>query len=255
MSRASTPNVLSSAAELLTSCSAWLSMAVTCGITPAHLHLSDLAEGAKAVVSDRQSLGYTLAQTALFAGLLAYLSSIQQIVFDHFHAAGEIGLVFGAVAAPMAAAAFTNSRVVGRLGLRRVGHLGVVAYVMIATLHALVAWFSEESLLLFVILQGLLMGSFAFTSSNLNTLAMEKMAPIVGMVSSIQGVIGTVVAAIAGFMIGQAFDGTQLPFLWGLSLCGAVGLALIVATEPKRMFERLGSGRGSAPLNPAPAAE
>ena len=203
------------------------------------LALGELATAARAVLSERQSLGYTLAQTATFAGLVAYIASIQQIVFDAFEQPGAIGWVFGAVAVPMALASWLNSRLVGRYGLRRVGHLGVLAFVILTTLHASVATVWGESLAEFVILQGLVMASFAFTSSNLNTLAMEKMAPIAGMASSIQGVIGTIGAAIVGFAIGQAFDGTQLPFLWGFALCGIAGALLVVLTEPRRLFERL----------------
>jgi DHA1 family bicyclomycin/chloramphenicol resistance-like MFS transporter len=214
------------------------------------LNIGELWTAAKTVMSERQSLGYTLAQTAFFAGLVAYISSIQQIVFDTFRAPAQIGLVFGAVAAPMAVAAFVNSRFVGRLGLRLVGHLGVVAFVVLTSLHALAAILYPEGLIEFVILQGLVMASFAFTSSNLNTLAMEKMAPIAGMASSIQGLASTVIASAAGFAIGQAFDGTQLPFLIGLAVCGWVGALLVVLTERDRLFERLPSGGDAV----APAA-
>ena len=203
------------------------------------LDLRELASAARSVLTERQSLGYTLAQTAIFSGLVAYIASIQQIVFDAFQRPEAIGLVFGAVAAPMALASWLNSRFVGRFGVRRVGHLGVLAFVILTTLHATIATLWGESLTEFVILQGLVMASFAFTSSNLNTLAMEKMAPIAGMASSIQGVIGTVIAAGAGFAIGQAFDGTQLPFLWGFAVCGVVGALLVLFTEPRRLFERL----------------
>jgi DHA1 family bicyclomycin/chloramphenicol resistance-like MFS transporter len=80
----------------------WAFLRIPETLKPEHrrsLGAADLLEGAKAVVSDRQSLGYTLAQTALFAGLLAYISSIQQIVFDVFKRPELIGVVFGAVAA------------------------------------------------------------------------------------------------------------------------------------------------------------
>jgi len=203
------------------------------------LNVGELWQAAKTVVSERQSLGYTLAQTAFFAGLVAYISSIQQIVFDTFRAPERIGLVFGIVAAPMAVAAFTNSRVVGTLGLRRVGHLGVVAFVTLTSLHAALALLFPEGLTEFVVLQGLVMAAFAFCSSNLNTLAMEKMAPIAGMASSIQGLASTVLASAAGFAIGQSFDGSQRPFLIGLALCGWVGALLVVLTDRKRLFERL----------------
>ena len=56
-----------------------------------------------------------------FSGLVAYIASIQQIVFDAFGRGELIGLVFGAIAAPMALASWLNSRVITRYGLRRVG--------------------------------------------------------------------------------------------------------------------------------------
>jgi DHA1 family bicyclomycin/chloramphenicol resistance-like MFS transporter len=65
---------------------------------------------------------------------------------------------------------------------------------------------------------------------------MEHMAPIAGTASSVQGVVGTVGAALIGFLIGQQFDGTPLPFLIGTAACAAGGFALIVLTEPKRLF-------------------
>ena len=65
---------------------------------------------------------------------------------------------------------------------------------------------------------------FAFTSSNLGTLAMEQMGPIAGTASSVQGVVGTIGGAAVGYAIGQAYDGTALPFLLGH--CGLRGYHL-----------------------------
>jgi len=182
------------------------------------------------------SRGYTLATTVSFAGLVAYISSIQQIVFDAFHAGRFIGLVFASIAAPMALASWLNSRVVGRFGLRRVGHSAALAFVAVTGIHAAVALAGLESLPLFIVFQAVTMACFAFTSSNLGTLAMEHMAPIAGTASSVQGVVGTVGAAAIGFLIGQQFDGTATPFVVGTAVCAAGGFLLIVLTEPKRLF-------------------
>ena len=187
-------------------------------------------------ISERQSRGYTLATTISFSGLVAYISSIQQIVFDAFHAGRYIGLVFATIAAPMALASWLNSRVVGRFGLRRVGHSAALAFMVVTATHAALALSGLESLPLFITLQALTMACFAFTSSNLGTLAMEHMAPIAGTASSVQGVIGTVGAALIGFMIGQQFDGTPVPFIVGTALCAAGGFVVIVLTEPRRLF-------------------
>jgi MFS transporter, DHA1 family, multidrug resistance protein len=189
-----------------------------------------------ATLSERQSRGYTLATTVSFSGLVAYISSIQQIVFDAFHAGKYIGLVFASIAAPMALASWLNSRVVGRFGLRRVGHSAALAFMLVTAVHAAVALAGYETLPVFITLQALTMACFAFTSSNLGTLAMEHMAPIAGTASSVQGVIGTIGAAAIGFVIGQWFNGTPLPFIVGTAACAAASFVLIVLTEPKRLF-------------------
>jgi len=190
-------------------------------------------------VRDPLSRGYTLALTVTFGALIAYISSIQQIVFDAFGDERYIGLVFAAVAAPMALASYTNSRVVGRFGLRRVGHSAAAAFAAITAFHAGLAIAGQENLWLFIVLQALAMCSFAFASSNLGTLAMEHMAPIAGTASSVQGVVGTTGGALIGFAIGQAFNGTATPFLVGSALCGTTAFLIVLATEPKRLFARL----------------
>jgi DHA1 family bicyclomycin/chloramphenicol resistance-like MFS transporter len=187
-------------------------------------------------IREPMSRGYTLALTVTFGALVAYISSIQQIVFDAFGAGRAIGLVFAAVAAPMAVASWANSRVVGRFGVRRVGHTGAAGFAIVAALHAALALAGAESLALFVVLQGLAMACFAFTSSNLGTLAMEHMGPIAGTASSVQGVIGTIGGALIGLVIGQAFDGTPRPFLIGVVACAAMAFLIVLATEPKRLF-------------------
>ena len=219
------------------------------------LRWRDMGEAIRMTVTERQSLGYTLALTATFGALTAYIASIQQIVFDAFGAGEWIGLVFGAIAAPMALASWTNSKVVGRFGLRRVGHSGAVAFATITIAHALLAEAGLVSLPVFIVLQALAMCCFAFASSNLSTLAMEHMAPIAGTASSVQGVIGTIGAAVIGFAIGQAFDGTVGPFLWGFALCAVAAVALVIATEPRRLFARLATDEEAERLPVPPPPE
>jgi DHA1 family bicyclomycin/chloramphenicol resistance-like MFS transporter len=136
----------------------------------------------------------------------------------------------------MAVASWTNSRVVGRFGLRRVGHSATVAFTLIALIHVGVALAGYETLAMFILLQSLTMCAFAFTSSNLSTLAMEHMGPIAGTASSVQGMIGTIGGAILGYVIGREFDGTVIPYLVGTAACAAGGLVALLLTEPKRLF-------------------
>ena len=192
-------------------------------------------------VRERQSLGYTIALTVTFSALIAYISSIQQIIFDVFKAPEMIGLVFAAIAAPMALASWFNSRIVERFGLRRVGHSAALSLSIVTIAHASLALSGHETLASFIVLQGLTMACFSLTSSNLGTLAMEHMAPIAGTASSVQGVTGTLGAAIIGFMIGRSFDGTATPFILGTAICTSLGFLLIVLTEPRRLFAPIGA--------------
>jgi MFS transporter, DHA1 family, multidrug resistance protein len=132
-----------------------------------------------------------------------------------------------------------------------VGHTAALLFMLVTAAHFAVALTGRETLPVFIILQGLTMASFAFTSSNLGTLAMEHMAPIAGTASSVQGMVGTIGAAAIGYAIGQQFDGTLVPFAAGSAACAAGGFALIVLTEPKRLFARIGARRAE-PLPPVP---
>ena len=213
----------------------------------------EIAKAAIETVREPLSRGYTLALTATFGALVAYISSIQQIVAEAFDSPGAIGIVFGAIAAPMALASWTNSRIVGRFGLRRVGHGATLAFALVALAHLAAASAGLESLAAFIVLQSLTMVCFAFASSNLSTLAMDRMAPIAGTASSVQGVAGTVGASVIGYAIGQAFDGTVLPFLWGMAICALVTLLVVLATEPRRLFA--GPSGGQPAPEPGPPAE
>jgi DHA1 family bicyclomycin/chloramphenicol resistance-like MFS transporter len=215
----------------------------------------DMASAAWATIREPQSRGYTLALAITFGGLTAYIASIQQIVFDVFHAPGAIGLVFAGVAAPMAVASWANSKVVGRYGLRFVGHGGMVAFTLVTLVHALIGASGGETLAMFVIFQGLAMACFAFTSSNMGTLAMEHMGPIAGTASSVQGVVGTIGGAFIGLMIGQAFDGTAQPFLWGMAGCAAISLVIVLLTEPKRLFAGVDMEAQARAMEPCPPPE
>jgi MFS transporter, DHA1 family, multidrug resistance protein len=89
-----------------------------------------------------------------------------------------------------------------------------------------------ESLVLFVLLQAATMMTFGLIGANLGSIAMAPLGHIAGTASSVQGLIGTIGGALIGAAIGQAFDGTQIPFLIGLVLCGVSALAVATYANP-----------------------
>jgi DHA1 family bicyclomycin/chloramphenicol resistance-like MFS transporter len=160
-------------------------------------------------------------------GLFGFINSIQQIVFDVFGRPDLMALVFASIAGPMALSSYLNSRIVERLGSRRIMIIALCGFCGIAALHLAIAWTVGETLIVFIALQALTMASFGLISANLGAISMRPLGHIAGTASSVQGVITTVGGALIGLAIGQAFDGTTVPLLAGFTSCGI--LALLVA--------------------------
>ncbi len=186
-------------------------------------------------LTNRTSIGYTLAVALMIGGLMSYLNSIQQIVFDTFARPELIGVVFAAVAVPMAVASYLNSRLVAQLGMRRIAHSGIILFTLLAGLHLVFAEFGE-SIWLFMLMQGLIMSAFGLASSNCGTLAMQPLGHVAGTASSVQGTITTILGATLGIAIGQSYDGTVIPLVGSYFLFGAAALVIVMITERGRLF-------------------
>jgi DHA1 family bicyclomycin/chloramphenicol resistance-like MFS transporter len=135
----------------------------------------------------------------------------------------------------MAVTSYANSRLVERVGTRRLAHAGLAGFTVFASLHFLSAE-AGEGLPLFIVLQGLTMACFGLSSANLGALAMQPMGHIAGTASSVQGTIGTIGGALLGLAIGQSFNGTTVPMIGGFACFGAVALLILTVTERGRLF-------------------
>lgn len=179
----------------------------------------------------RLSIGNTVALTLVMGGLFGFISSIQQIVFDVFGRPELMAAVFASIAGPMALSSWLNSRIVERFGARRIMLNALAAFAIFAGMHMMLVALHGENLPTFVILQALTMASFGLISANLGSIAMEPLGDIAGTASSVQGTITTIGGALIGAAIGQAFDGTTLPFLIGFTLCGTLAFAIAYWTN------------------------
>ena len=179
-------------------------------------------------LSNRASIGNTLTSTLTFGALFAFIGSIQQIIFDVFERPALLGLAFACIAGPMAGSSYANSRLVMRLGSRRMLLTALAAFTAIASFHLFVAMNFGETIWSFVGLQALTMACFGLIGANAGALAMEPLGHVAGTASALQGLVTTVGGALIGFGIGQQFDGTTIPMIAGFALCGT--LALLTAS-------------------------
>ena len=192
------------------------------------LSVRHIAAAAMTTLRIRQSIGNTMALTLLMGALFAFISSIQQIVFDVFGRPEALALVFAMIAGPMALSSYANSRLVMRLGARRILLFALSAFTSVSVAHLILASTVGEGLWAFVAMQAMTMIFFGMIGANAGALAMEPLGHVAGTASSLQGVITSVGGALIGFLIGQQFDGSIIPFLIGFSACGLGALATAV---------------------------
>ena len=187
-------------------------------------------------LTNRQSIGYTLAITAISGALFGFINSSQQIFFDVFHEPQLFTLVFGAVAGGIAVASLLNARLVERLGSRLISHTALLGFITMSGIHAVVALTGHETIWTFAVLQALTMFCFGFIAGNFGSMAMEPMGHIAGTASSAQGFISTTGGATLGFLIGQQFNGSAVPMTLGFVSLGLTALVCVLIAERGRLF-------------------
>ena len=192
--------------------------------------------GVGIALGNRQTAGYALAAGAFFGALFAFIASSQQILVGLYGLGLWFPVAFGGVAFTIAAAAFANAMLVGRLGMRRLSHGAVALFTVISLALAALASVGQPPLWAFL---GLLAGAMALVGlvfSNFNALAMEPMARVAGIASSVIGGSTTLIGATLGFVIGRAYDGTVLPLALGYAACGGATIVILLVTERGRLF-------------------
>lgn len=200
------------------------------------LHPSRIIADYGLMLRDRGAVGYTIAASLLSGGLFGFIGSVQQVMEVVFGRPDLLTIVFAAVASTMAIGSFLNSRIVMRVGTRRISHSALSAFILFAVLHLAVALSGQETLWSFAVLQALMMASFGLATSNFSAMAMERMGEIAGTASSLQGFVSTLGGALIGAQIGQAFDGTTIPLYTGFVAMGVLAFVAVAIAERGRLF-------------------
>lgn len=197
-------------------------------------------------LTNRMAVGYMVAMALVLGSLFGFINSAQQIFADTLGAPGLFTSIFALVAGCMALSSFLNARAVGRLGPRRLSHIALCGFILVAVLHVIVALAGRETLVSFAILQAGEMFCFGLVVSNFGSIAMEPLGHIAGTASSVQGFVTTFGGALLGLLVGQHFDGTTVPLAVGFLVYGILALIVVLVAERGRLFGGTAVLRGSA---------
>jgi MFS transporter, DHA1 family, multidrug resistance protein len=190
-------------------------------------------------VTNRETLGYTIATAFVFGPLLGYINSAQQIFIEVFEIGDLFPLFFALISMALALAAFTNGRIVVRFGMRPLSHAALVGFVVIAAVHLAVVLASdgEPSIFTFCAFLAANLFCFGMMMPNFNAMAMEPLGNIAGVAASFVGAITTMGGAVFGWYVGHLYDGTVVPLVAGYVVLGSLALIAVLITERGKLFQ------------------
>jgi DHA1 family bicyclomycin/chloramphenicol resistance-like MFS transporter len=202
---------------------------------------SQVTSAIQTTISTPISIGYATGIGLMMGCLMAYIGSAQQIFeTEVYHLGALFPVVFGCIATFMGAASFTNATLVQRLGMRRLSHIGICGFTLVAAVQLALAlvYDGRPPLLLYAGIFALNQFLFSLTVPNFNSIAMAPLGSIAGTAASFIGSYTTLLGALLGLVIGRSFNGTVIPLSLGYLGLGAACLGVILWTEKGRLSLR-----------------
>ncbi|HJL98814.1 MAG: MFS transporter [Acidimicrobiales bacterium] len=208
------------------------------------LSFSGTKQGLRVVFENRTTIGYAL--TLLFSGgaFYSFLSSSELIISEIFKKPTWFVPYFSITMGVMAAVALTGSRVVGRIGARRLGH-GALAFQMGVSLLMLTLALSTDGIPpvgLWMALMTAQIAAMVVMMPTMTTMALEPMGALAGTAASTIGFITLAIGALLGAIIDRQITSTVTPLAIGYALYTALAVIVILTMVRKDTSERLNPG-------------
>ncbi|MFN7163719.1 MAG: multidrug effflux MFS transporter [Hyphomonas sp.] len=190
----------------------------------------------RSVLRTKVSFGYMCASGIVFGALFAFIASSEQVFREVFGKGDTFAYWFAGIAGVMAAANFTNSRLVEKVGMRRISHLALIVFTALSAGLAISTMLLGENFVIFFPVFAVAFGCFGLMGSNFSALAMEPLGKIAGTASAAYGFATTLASAFIGAYIGAQFNGSTVPLMLGFAVLGLASLAVVLVTEKGRLF-------------------
>lgn len=197
------------------------------------LNVGAVLGAVRKVVTNRQTMGYTISLTLLSGVFLSYLASSERIWEEVFDRGDQFPLIFGGIAAVLGIALVVNGLIVGKVGVTRVAHISLAAYPIAALvlLAITVQGGGTPGFWIYVVALTLPMTAQSLLIPNFNTLALAPVGEVAGTASAVIGTISTAGGALLGTIIDRAFDGSVTPLSIAFVLAGIGALLVTWVTE------------------------
>jgi DHA1 family bicyclomycin/chloramphenicol resistance-like MFS transporter len=203
------------------------------------LAVRSILGGFRIVIMNRVAFCYMLASTAVMGALFGFINSAQQIYISIYDMGDVFPYMFALGGMLMAVSSFSNSRLVGRVGMRRLSHGALLGFITVTGIWLITTLVGPLPFWLFFLLFSAAMFQFGWVGANFNAIAMEPLGHVAGTAASVQGFVTTIGSGVIGAIIGLSFDGTLTPLAAGYFILGLISLVLVLFAEKGRLFQQV----------------
>ncbi len=181
------------------------------------------------VCRHRIALAYTIVAGFVMGAFLGYLSSAQQVFQGLYDQGLLFPLIFGILGLSVGSALFFNSRIVMRLGMRKLVDRAMAALAAISSAYFVIDCLFGGRSPFWMLMVFFLMAFFCigFLFGNLNAIAMSPMGHIAGTASAVVGSLSTFISVPIAFLIGRLYNDTTLPLIGGFALLSITSLCIM----------------------------
>ncbi|MDA8707917.1 multidrug effflux MFS transporter [Hellea sp.] len=206
------------------------------------LNLGHITRSYKTVLTTRVAIGYMFASGIVFGALFSFIGASEQIFSEVFERGDMLWFWFAVVASGLGVASLINSRIVQRLGMRRISHTVLLLFIGFSALNLVAMRITDQNFWVFIPLFTLGFACFGMMGANFSSLALEPLGKIAGYAAAVYGTATTTISSFIGFAIARQFNGTVYPLLLGFVAMGLISLSIVLITERGKLFE-LGEGK------------
>ncbi|TCT35187.1 DHA1 family bicyclomycin/chloramphenicol resistance-like MFS transporter [Martelella mediterranea] len=191
------------------------------------------------VLSNRIAFFYTLATMFIMGCIFGFVTSAPQVFLSVFELGTLFPLAFAGIGVTMAFSSLMNSRIVGKLGMRKLSHGALIGFTTTTGLWLLIdlAFGGLMPFWLFYVMFLVAWFQFGWIAPNFNSLAMEPLGHVAGAASSLLGFATTAGSALLGSVIGLSFNGTTTPMITGFFCFAVLALGLTVIAEKGKLMQ------------------
>jgi len=190
------------------------------------------------VLATRSTMFYTLSAALVFGAFVVYLATAQQVLEEGYALGPLFPWAFGALALAFAFASLANSRLVMRLGMRRLSLMALAQMIAVGAVATMITRLGGNGglppLCLFMGFMALIFFSVAILFANFNALALAPLGHLAGTAASVVNTVAMLGALPLGYAIAQSYNGSVAPLFAGFAGLGLGALVFMALAERVR---------------------